>query len=47
MGVKFKFQVQDSDLEYLFLEIQQTIPLSEKKLPLVVLKDFISDTLNS
>ena len=32
---KFKFQVQDSDLEYLFWRFDRHIALSEKKLPLV------------
>jgi hypothetical protein len=34
IGGKFKFQVQDSDLEYIFLEIwrfEKHIELSEKK----------------
>ena len=35
MGGKFKFQVQDSDLEYLFWRFDKHIALSEKKLPLV------------
>ena len=35
MGGKFKFQVQDSDLEYLFWRFDRHIALSEKKLPLV------------
>ena len=30
---KFKFQVQDSDLEYFFLRFDKRIALSEKKLP--------------
>jgi hypothetical protein len=34
MGGKFKFQVQDSDLEYLFWRFDKHIALSEKKLPL-------------
>ena len=37
MGGNFKFQVQDSFLEYLFLEIwrfEKRIALSEKKAPL-------------
>ena len=34
MGGKFKFQVQDSDLEYLFCRFDKHIALSEKKLPL-------------
>ena len=33
MGGKFKFQVQDSDLEYLFWRFDKRIALSEKKLP--------------
>jgi hypothetical protein len=39
IGGKFKFQVQDSDLEYFFLEIwrfEKHISLSEKKPPLVL-----------
>ena len=35
MGGKCKFQVQDTDLEYLFWRLDKRIPLSEKKLPLV------------
>ena len=35
MGGKFKFQVQDSDLEYLFWHCEKHIALSEKKPPLV------------
>ena len=31
MGGKFKFQVQDSDLEYLFWRFDKYIALSEKK----------------
>ena len=31
MGRKFKFQVQDSDLEYLFWRFEKRITLSEKK----------------
>ena len=34
MGGKFKFQIQDSDLEYLFWRFDKHIALSEKKLPL-------------
>ena len=37
MGRKFKFQVQDSDLEYIFLQtlrFEKRIALSEKKTPL-------------
>ena len=34
MGGKFKFQVQDSDLEYLFWRFDKHVALSEKKLPL-------------
>ena len=34
MGGKFKFQVQDSDLEYLSWRFDKHIALSEKKLPL-------------
>ena len=30
MGGKFKFQVQDSDLEYLFWQCEKHIALSEK-----------------
>ena len=36
MGGKFEFQVQDSDLEYLFWRFDKHIALSEKKLPLAV-----------
>ena len=38
MGGNFKFQVQDSDLEYFILEIwrfEKRISLSEKKPPLI------------
>ena len=31
---KFKFQVRDSDLEYLFCRFDKHIALSEKKIPL-------------
>ena len=31
MGWKFKFRVQDSDLEYLFWRFEKHIALSEKK----------------
>ena len=31
MGGKFKFQVQDSDLAYLFWRFEKLIALSEKK----------------
>ena len=34
MGGKFKFQIQDSNLEYLFWRFDKHIILSEKKLPL-------------
>ena len=34
MAGKFKFQVQDSDLEYLFWQCEKHIALSEKKPPL-------------
>ena len=34
MGGNFKFQVQDSDLEYLFWQCEKHITLSEKKPPL-------------
>ena len=34
MGGKFKFQVQDSDLEYFFWQYEKHIALSEKKQPL-------------
>ena len=34
MGGKFKYQVQDSDLEYLSWRFDKHITLSEKKLPL-------------
>ena len=36
MGGKFKFQVQDSDLEHLFWQCEKHITLSEKKPPLKV-----------
>ena len=36
MGGKFKFQVQDSDLEYLFWQCEKHIALSEKKPPLML-----------
>ena len=36
MGGKFKFQVQDSDLEYLSWQCEKHIALSEKKPPLVL-----------
>ena len=35
IGGKFKFQVQDSDLEYFFWRSEKLIALSEKKPPLV------------
>ena len=34
MGGKFKFQLQDSDLEYLFWQCEKHMALSEKKPPL-------------
>ena len=34
MGGIFKFQVQDSDLEYLFWQYEKNIALSEKNSPL-------------
>ena len=34
MGGKFKFHVQDSDLEYLFWQCEKHIAISEKKPPL-------------
>ena len=34
MGGKFKLQVQDSDLEYLFWQCEKHIALSEEKPPL-------------
>ena len=40
MGGNFKFQVQDSDLEFIFFEIwrfKKRITLSEKKPPLAML----------
>ena len=38
MGGKFKFQVQDSDLEYLFWQCEKHITLSgKKKSPLIFL----------
>ena len=36
IGGKFEFQVQDSDLEYFFLEIWKNITHSEKKMPLAI-----------
>ena len=36
MGGKFKFQVQDSDLEYLFWQCEKHIALFEKKPPLLI-----------
>ena len=36
MGRKFKFQVQDSDFEYLFWRFDKQIALSEKNLPLLL-----------
>ena len=44
MGGKFKFQAQDSFLEYFFLEIwrsKKRIALSEKKPPLAVHFDWL------
>ena len=38
MGGKFKFQVQDNDLEYYFGRFDKHIALSEKKLLLTILK---------
>ena len=35
MGGKFKFQAQDSDLEYLFWQCKKHITLSDKKQPLL------------
>jgi hypothetical protein len=34
MGEKFKFKVQDSDLDYFFRRFDKHVVLSEKKLPL-------------
>ena len=34
MGGNFKFQVQDSDFEYIFWRFEKRIPLSDKKPPL-------------
>ena len=43
MGGKFKFQVQDSDFEYLFLRFDKHIALSEKKpLPSMIFELFNS-----
>jgi hypothetical protein len=45
IGGKFKFQVQDSDLEYLFWEVwrfEKHIALSEKKQPLYISCYFLS-----
>ena len=39
MGGKFKFQVQGSDLEYLFWQCGKHIALSEKKTPLAIFLD--------
>ena len=36
MGRKFKFQVQDSNLEYSFWQCEKHIALSEKKSPLII-----------
>ena len=36
MDGKFEFQVQDSDLEYLFWQCEKHITLSEKKPPLAL-----------
>ena len=43
MGGKFKFQVQDSDLEHLFWRFDTHIALSEKKLPLIKVLIQIAD----
>ena len=45
MGGKFKFQVQDSDLEYLFCQCEKHMALSEKKPPLaaLILAGFFSE----
>ena len=43
---KFKFKVQDSDLEYFILEIwrfEKHIALSEKKSPLETIQDFLCE----
>ena len=39
MGGKFKFQVQDSDLEYFFWRFDKNIALSENKLPFYKVED--------
>ena len=47
MDGKFKFQVQDSDLEYFFLRFDKHIALSEKKPPLMLENwhlDYVSHT---
>ena len=36
MDGKFKFQVQDGNLEYLFWRFDKHIAFSEKKLPLII-----------
>ena len=36
MSGKFKFQIQDRDLEYLFWRFDKHIAFSEKKLPLII-----------
>ena len=41
MGGKFKFQVQDSDLEYLFWQCEKHITLSEKNSPLAEARTYI------
>ena len=46
MGGKFKFQVQDSDLEYLFWRFDKHIALSENKLPLSNVKKKVEDGPN-
>ena len=46
MGGKFKFQVQDSDLEYSFWQCEKHIALSEKKPPLVVNIRLVKQTLS-
>ena len=47
MGGNFKFQVQDSDLEYyLFWRFEKRISLSDKKPPLTALAKIIFKKVN-
>ena len=46
MGKRFKFQVQDNDLEYYLGRFDKHIVLSEKKLPLVTrLKNTVHENI--